>query len=497
VYLAAIREVLARGRQALVVVPEIALTPQLVARFESALGIAIAAYHSGLADGERLRVWLAARAGEASVSVGTRSAVFLPLAAPGRIVVDEEHDSSLKQQDGFRYHARDLAVYRAHAANVPVVLGSATPSLESLANVRAKRYRRLALDARAGGASLPALRLVDVRGQRLEAGLSNQLLAAIARHLDAGTQVLVFLNRRGFAPVMMCHACGAPLECKRCTARMTYHRARNRLLCHHCGAERPVPDTCPACGAAELTPLGKGTERLEVVLARHFPGVPLVRVDRDATRRRGRLAELMRDAASGAARILIGTQMLAKGHDFQALTLAAVVDADQGLYGADFRAAERMAQLIVQVAGRAGRGEQPGEVLIQTRHPDHPLLAELLRHGYAGFAERALAEREAANLPPYGSLALLRAEATQETHPRDFLTQAAERFAKIRDVHCLGPAPAPMLRRAGRYRYQILLEARERPQLQTALTHALPDIMALDSARRVRVSLDVDPADLG
>jgi len=496
VYLAAIREVMARGRQALVIVPEIALTPQLIRRFEAALGVPVAAYHSGMPDGERLSSWLAARSGTAGVIVGTRSAVFLPLAAPGLIVVDEEHDTSLKQQDGFRYHGRDLAVYRAHAAGVPVVLGSATPSLESLANVRSGRYRRLSLPARAGGASLPRLRLADVRGQRLDAGLSNRLIATAREHLDAGGQVLFFLNRRGFAPVMLCHACGDPVECRRCSARMTYHRGRDRLVCHHCGAERPVPETCPACGAGDLIGLGKGTERLEAVLAEHFPGVPMVRVDRDSTRRRGRLSELMEQAASGAARILVGTQMLAKGHDFKALTLAAIVDADQGLYGVDFRAPERMAQLIVQVAGRAGRGERGGEVLIQTRHPDHPLLAELLRSGYAGFADSALAEREAAELPPFGAQALVRAEATHEAPPRQFLDAAAQVFAGVPGVRCLGPAPAPMLRRAGRYRYQLLLEASERGTLQRVLTQAYPRALELPAARRVRVALDVDPVDL-
>ncbi|MGH8273866.1 MAG: primosomal protein N' [Gammaproteobacteria bacterium] len=497
VYLAAIRETLAQNRQALVLVPEIALTPQLVARFEAALGIPIAAYHSGLADGERLRVWLGAGAGETPVVIGTRSALFMPLVRPGLIVIDEEHDASLKQQDGFRYHARDLAVYRARELGTPIVLGSATPSFESLANVKAGRYHRLALAERAGGANPPALKRVDVRGQRMEAGLSNALLDAISRHLAAGDQVLVFLNRRGFAPIVLCNACGEPLACKRCSARLTWHRARDRLLCHHCGAERPLPDACPECGAPELVALGKGTERLETVLSERFPDIPVLRVDRDSTRRRGRLAELMTEAASGRARILVGTQMLAKGHDFQTLTLAVIVDADQGLYGVDFRAPERMAQLITQVAGRAGRGTRPGEVLIQTRHPDHPLLIELLQHGYTGFAERALTEREAEGLPPYGALALLRAEATKEAPPRNFLAAAAKLFNAARGLRVLGPAPAPMLRRAGRYRYQLLLEARDRTTLQNSLTRHYPKVLELPDARRVRVALDVDPADLG
>ncbi len=408
VYLAAIRDALTRGLQALVLVPEIALTPQLIARFEAALGIEIAAYHSGLADGERLTTWLAARSGRARVIVGTRSAVFLPLARPGLIVVDEEHDGSFKQQEGLRYHGRDLAVYRARELDMPVVLGSATPALESLANVRGGRYRRLTLPDRAGQAQAPSITLVDVSGQRLDAGLSNRLLATAREHLDAGGQVLFFLNRRGFAPVVLCHACGEPIECKRCSARMTYHRGHDRLLCHHCGAQRPVPATCPACGEPEqLLGLGKGTERLEAVLAGHFPGVVMVRVDRDTTRRRGQLDALMTAASNGTARILVGTQMLAKGHDFKALTLVAIVDADQGLYGVDFRAPERMAQLIVQVAGRAGRAERAGQVVIQTRQPEHDLFRNLLRGGYEGFAARALAERQSDALPPFGAQALI------------------------------------------------------------------------------------------
>lgn len=496
VYLAVIREVLARARQVLVIIPEIALTPQLVSRFEAALGLPAAAYHSGLADGERLRVWRAARAGELPVVIGTRSALFLPLARPGLIVVDEEQDASLKQQDGFRYHGRDLAVYRAQKLSVPIILGSATPSFESLANVKQGRYRHLTLSARAGGARPPAVKRIDVRGQRRRAGLSNALLEAIGRHLAAGGQVLVFLNRRGFAPLVACNACGEPLECSRCSARLTWHRRRNRLICHHCGAERRLPRACPDCGRDQLVALGQGTERLEDVLGEHFPDVGMVRVDRDSTRRRGRVAEIMTQAASGKARILVGTQMLAKGHDFKALTLVAVVDADQGLYGADFRSAERMAQLITQVSGRAGRGPAAGEVMIQTRHPDHPLLLELLQRGYAAFAERALAEREQASLPPYGALALIRAEGPKEPTPRNFLGAAARLFRGRKGLRVLGPAPAPMLRLAGRFRYHLLLEAGNRKTLQSALTECYPEVLALRAARRVRIALDVDPVDL-
>ena len=497
VYLAAIRDALKRGLQALVLVPEIALTPQLIARFEASLGIAIAAYHSGLSDGERLGTWLAARSGAARVIVGTRSAVFLPLARPGVIVVDEEHDASFKQQEGLRYHGRDLAVYRARELGVPVVLGSATPALESLANVNAGRYRKLALPERAGMARAPAITLIDVRGQRFDAGLSNRLLATAREHLDAGGQVLFFLNRRGFAPVVLCHACGDPIECKRCSARMTYHRGRDRLLCHHCGAQRPVPPKCPSCGEPEqLLGLGKGTERLEAVLGAHFPDVKMVRVDRDTTRRRGSLDALMSVAASGEARILVGTQMLAKGHDFKALTLVAIVDADQGLYGIDFRAPERMAQLIVQVSGRAGRADRAGQVVIQTRQPEHPLFHDLLRGGYERFAARALAERQTEALPPFGAQALVTAQAGREEAVREFLQKAANVLRSAPNIRCLGPAPAPMLRRAGRFRYQLLLEAGERSALHRALAAYYPRVLSLPEARRVRVALDVDPIDL-
>ncbi len=497
VYLAAIRDVLKRGLQVLVLVPEIALTPQLIARFEASLGIGIAAYHSGLSEGDRLRTWLAARSGAARVIVGTRSAVFLPLARPGLVVVDEEHDASFKQQEGLRYHGRDLAVYRARELGIPVVLGSATPALESLANASGGRYRKLVLPERAGMARAPTITLIDVRGQRFDAGLSNRLLATAKEHLDAGGQVLFFLNRRGFAPVVLCHACGDPIECKRCSARMTYHRGRDRLLCHHCGAQRPVPPRCPSCGEPEqLLGLGKGTERLEAVLASHFPDVNLVRVDRDTTRRRGSLDAMMAAAASGEARILVGTQMLAKGHDFRALTLVAIVDADQGLYGIDFRAPERMAQLIVQVSGRAGRADRAGQVVIQTRQPEHPLFHDLLRGGYERFAAHALAERQADALPPFGAQALITAQAGREESVREFLQKAANVLRSVDNVRCLGPAPAPMLRRAGRFRYQLLLEAGERSTLHRALAVYYPRVLALPEARRVRVALDVDPIDL-
>jgi primosomal protein N' (replication factor Y) len=502
VYLQLTSRVLARGENVLVLVPEISLTPQLVRRFERRLGSAVAVLHSGLSEGEREQAWQQARSGAARVVIGTRSAVLGPVAQLGLILVDEEHDGSFKQQDGFRYSARDLAVVRgqrvAGGRGCPVVLGSATPSLESLRNARDGRYQLLHLKQRAGGARLPQLDLLDIRAQPLQAGLSPVLLRELETTLAAGDQALVFLNRRGFAPVLTCYACGWLSDCPRCDARQTLHAGSRLLWCHHCGAQRRVPEVCPECGSGELHPLGQGTERLEQVLRARFPDYPLLRIDRDATRRKGSLERLLREARSGAAALLVGTQMLAKGHHFPRVTLVGVLDIDGGLFGADFRAAERMAQLVLQVAGRAGRGEAPGRVLIQTRFPEHPLLQTLVRQGYPAFAEAALAERREAELPPYSHQALLRAEAAQAEPPNRFLAEVAELAAArpSAEVALWGPVPAPMERRAGRYRAHLLLQAATRRPLHELLTRLLPGVRELPSARRVRWSLDVDPVDL-
>jgi primosomal protein N' (replication factor Y) (superfamily II helicase) len=492
VYLQVIAEALQQGRQALVLVPEISLTPQLLERFSARFG-AVAVYHSGLSDGERLAVWLAARDGRVPVVIGTRSAVFLPLKNPGVIVVDEEHDTSFKQQDGFRYSARDIAVVRAQRQAIPIVLGSATPSLESLHNVDQLRYTSVTLPERAGNARHPSMRLLDIRGRQLDEGLSDLLLSAMRRHLSADGQVLLFLNRRGYAPTVMCHACGETLQCARCDARLTLH-GNHRLQCHHCGAERALPAHCNQCGAADFAHMGQGTQRIERALERLFPDVGIARIDRDSTRRKGSLETLLESVHNGSYRILVGTQMLAKGHDFPDVTLVGILDADQGLFGVDFRASERMAQLIVQVAGRAGRAQRPGEVLIQTHHPDHPLLTHLVREGYGSFACAVLAERRVAGLPPYAAMAVLRAEAATATPPGVFLETVKSILAPHcgRQVQILGPAPAPMERRAGRYRAQLLLLASQRALLQQALTTALPALGGLKEARRVRWSIDID-----
>ena len=495
VYLQAVLDCLAAGRQALVLVPEIGLTPQTLQRFRARHGVPVLALHSGLADGERARAWLAMARGEAQVLVGTRSAVFTPLPRAGLIVVDEEHDGSYKQQDGIRYHARDLALVRAQALGVPVLLGSATPSLESLHNALSKRYRLARLPQRAGGATPARVRVVDVRKRPLEHGLSAEAMAAIAACLARGEQALVFKNRRGYAPVLLCHDCGWSATCSRCDAAMTVHGAGRTLVCHHCGARGRRPLACPDCGGLGLQPQGIGTERLEEVLAARFPGERLLRIDRETTRRRGALEQQLASLGDGPC-LLVGTQMLAKGHDLPRLTLVVVVGVDEGLHSADFRAGEKLAQLLVQVAGRAGRAQWPGEVLLQTHHPDHPLLGTLLAGGYPAVAALALAEREAAGFPPFTFLAMLRAEAIREGDVQEFLAQARAAFPEGADVEATAPMPAPMARRAGRSRGQVLVTGRQRPALQSALTRWLPLLYELKSARRVRWSIDVDPVDL-
>ena len=525
VYLQLAERQLQRGRGVLVLVPEIGLTPQLVGRFAARFpAVPLAVLHSGLGDADRLAAWRAALAGQARLVIGTRSAVFAPLPAAGLIIVDEEHDASFKQQEGgFRYSARDLALVRARLLGIPVVLGSATPSLESLANVAAGRLTRLRLPERAGAANPPTLRLLDLRGEHVHAGLSTTAVSAIERHLAADGQVLVYINRRGYAPTLACTACGWVAPCLACDARLTVYRQAGRLRCHHCGADRELPRQCPQCGYAVKT-VGQGTERVEETLAANFPGIGIARLDRDVVRRNDELESVVSRVASGAARILVGTQMVAKGHDFPALTLVVVLNADQGLFSTDFRAAERLAQTLVQVAGRAGRASRPGEVLIQTEYPEHPLLAGLLAGGYDAFAEAALEERRHAAWPPYSRLAALRVSAQRAEQAIDFLERArdaaeallgglpaaaagaranAAPTARGHDpgrvhsaVRLLGPAPAAMARRANRHHAQLLLESSERAALHQLLDRWLPQLEALPEARRVRWALDVDPLEL-
>ena len=502
VYLQLIRHCLEAGKQALVLIPEINLGPQTVERFARRFNARIALLHSGVNDRERLDAWLAARDGEADIVIGTRSALFTPLKNPGLIIVDEEHDASYKQQEGLRYHARDLALVRARQEHLPIVLGSATPSLESLHNAHAGRYALLKLTQRAGGAQQPRFLRLDVKSLPLDAGISGPLQQAIRQTLEAGQQVLVFLNRRGFAPTLLCHDCGWISQCPRCDARMTLHQRHNELRCHHCGhVERP-PRNCPECNQVDLRPVGAGTERAEERLALLFPQFPVLRIDRDSTSRKGAMDKLFATINKGEPCILVGTQMLAKGHHFPRVTLVAILDADGGLFSADFRASERMAQLTVQVAGRAGRAEEPGKVIIQSHLADHPLLVQLTEQGYPAFAEQALSERRGAGLPPFAHLALLRGEAHKPGQAEAFLDDActyAEQLCaelKLNGIELLGPVPAPMERRAGRFRAQLLLQCSSRAPLHKLLAHWLPVLEAMPAGRAVRWSLDVDPIDL-
>jgi primosomal protein N' (replication factor Y) (superfamily II helicase) len=497
VYLNAIAQTLARGEQALVLVPEIALTPQLLARFRDRFDTPPAVIHSGLNDGERFAAWRRARSGAARVVIGTRSAVFVPLANPGLIVIDEEHDASFKQQEGFRYSARDLAIVRAQRLKIPVMLGSATPSLESLARAQRQPDTLLSLPQRAAEARPPQLSLIDLRKNATTQGIAMPALQAMRRHLDAGNQVLLFLNRRGYAPVLFCPECGWGARCTRCDAYLTVHRNASDLSCHHCGAQHRAIEQCPSCDAS-VKPVGQGTERIEETVERLFPDAPLARIDRDSIRRKGELEAALARIDSNEVRILVGTQMLTKGHHFPNVTLVVVLNADQGLFSVDFRASERLAQTIVQVAGRAGRAERAGEVLIQTEYPSHPLLTLLLQGGYQAFATGALTEREQTAWPPFARIALLRADATQAAAPMKFLHAAAAlaRGQATRDVRILGPATAPMERRAGRYRAQLLLHAATHSPVQRLMSEWIPALEALPEARQVRWSIDVDPVEL-
>lgn len=498
VYLRLVEAALAQGRQSLVLVPEIGLTPQLVGRFRARFDVPLAILHSDMSANERHCAWHMARSGGAPIIIGTRSAVFTPMAQPGMIIVDEEHDASFKQQDGFRYHARDLAVFRARQYGIPVILGSATPSLESVYNAKNNKYQVLKLPERAGKAQSPSTQIIDLRRQTIDAGLSEPLLRQIHECLASESQVLLFLNRRGYAPVLICHQCGWSAACERCDAHMTLHARNQRLCCHHCGAERTPPRYCPNCGEAELRVAGEGTERVEQALQRHFPGIPIIRIDRDTTRRRGEMQTKLEQIQRGEHRILIGTQMLSKGHDFPEVTLVGIINVDHGLYSTDFRATERLAQLIVQVSGRAGRADKPGKVALQTHLPTHPLLETLLSGGYELFCSAALEERRITGLPPYRHMALLRAEGVEHNAALKFLesVRSTNLLSNSPELEVWGPAPAPMERRDGRYRAQLLLIAKQRSLLRTQLKTCIQWLRAAPKVRKVRWALDVDPIDL-
>ncbi|MGH8691326.1 MAG: primosomal protein N' [Burkholderiales bacterium] len=494
VYLDLIARVLERGMQALVLVPEISLTPQLEGRFREAFPETnLALMHSGLEDIARTGAWLAAARGEAGIVLGTRLAVLAPLPKLALVVVDEEHDASFKQQEGLRYSARDAAVYRAKLAGCPVVLGSATPALETWHNAAQGRYERLDLPERASpGARLPAVRTLDVRQEPPEQGFCKSLITAVADRLARREQSLIFINRRGYAPVLACEACGWTAGCERCSARLVLHATDRRLRCHHCGAEAPIPRACPTCGNVDLKPMGRGTQRVEETLAARFPGARIVRIDRDSARRRAELARTLEGIRRGEGDILVGTQLLAKGHDFPGLTLVGVLNADSALVSTDYRAPERLFAVLAQVAGRAGRRERPGEVLVQTRYPGHPLFAALARHDFAGFAEGQLEERRRAGFPPLVFEAALRAEAAKLDTALAFLKNAATLIRPPKDVHVFDPVPHLLTRRAGLERAQLVMQSPSRQALQEFLGSMSKKLFET-APRQVRWHFDVDP----
>ena len=511
VYLRAAQPVLAKGGQVLFMVPEINLTPQLEQSLRARLAAMVgdgglAVLHSGLADGERLRAWLSVQRGQARVLLGTRLSIFTPMPELGLIIVDEEHDTSYKQQEGLRYSARDLAVWRAHDRGIPVVLGSATPSLESWAHAERGSYLKLSLEHRAREVELPSVRLVDTRRLAMQQGFSPQLVEAIQKRLERGEQSLVFLNRRGYAPVLNCGSCGWVSQCPRCTAYTVLHRAgarRNYLQCHHCGFQARVPASCPDCGDQDLHPMGRGTQRVEEYLAELFPEARIARIDADSTRLKGSAEALFAKVHAGEVDILVGTQMVAKGHDFANLGLVGVLNADAMLFAQDFRAPERLFAQLMQVAGRAGRHVQGGEVIIQTDYPEQPVYQALTRHDFVGFARYGLAEREAVGLPPYAFQALLTAEARELAVALEFLAQARALpeqsptdYPTVQAITLYDPVPLRVVRVANVERAQLLVESAGRPALQAFLarwTAALPE---LAGGRRVRWQLEVDPLEI-
>ncbi|WP_105166651.1 primosomal protein N' [Pseudoalteromonas sp. T1lg23B] len=495
VYLQSLERVLQSGMQALILVPEIGLTPQTVNRFRRRFpDTPIDLWHSNLTDNERLHTWRRAEKGSCALVIGTRSSIFLPFKSLGMIIVDEEHDGSFKQQEGLRYHARDLAAYRCASQSIPLVLGTATPALETLQKAINGKYQLLTLSQRAQTTTDNQFLLVDMKGQSEQFGFSPNTLQHIEVTLKRAKQVMVFLNRRGYAPTLLCHECGWLSQCNHCSASSTYHKAMSRLVCHHCGQQSFVPPQCPDCGSTQIMPAGLGTEQLESFLSERFPDTPLSRIDRDTTRKKGALEDALADINQGGARILVGTQMLAKGHHFADVSLVVILDVDSGLYSSDFRATEHMAQLITQVAGRAGRSGEAGKVLLQTHFPEHPLLQDLVNNGYQDFARYALKEREEALLPPFSHLAILRAQATNAQLVFDFLSDLVPATPYC-GIQLLGPIPAPMERMAGKYRYQLHIQASERMVLHNYIAQLMAYISEHKLANRVRWSIDIDPMD--
>ncbi|QIM67034.1 primosomal protein N' [Mannheimia granulomatis] len=503
VYLQLIEEVLKRGEQVLVLVPEIGLTPQTVQRFKARFNVEMDVLHSNMNEMERLNAWLRAKNGESAIVIGTRSALFTQFYKLGAIILDEEHDSSFKQQDGWRYHARDLAVLRAKNGDIPIVLGSATPSLESIQNAQNGKFVELALTARAGNAQLANQQIIDLKTQRITAGLSERLLSMMKMHLEQGNQVMLFLNRRGFAPVLLCHECGWICECEACNKPFTYHQKQRVLRCHHCAGQKVIPRQCGHCGSTNLITTGIGTEQLEQVLNEQFPTYQVTRIDRDSTARKGTLENHLKDIREGKSQILIGTQMLAKGHHFPNVTLVAIVNVDSALFSTDFRAEERLAQLYLQVAGRAGRAEKKGEVVLQTHYPEHPLLTTLLEQGYAAFAQEALKMRKLMSLPPFTSQVLFRATGKDHAQTLTVLEQLQDYFLQkiqqynLQGVQILPPFSAPMAKKAGHYRWLLLIQHPTRTVLQRLLDFFDVERESLLVPTNIRLSVDIDPQEIG
>ncbi len=495
VYLQVIAQVLAANRQVLVLVPEIGLTPQLLTRFTARFREPMVVIHSHLNDTERQQAWQLAHDDEVKLVIGTRSAIFTPMPALGLIVIDEEHDASLKQMDGVRYSARDTALMRAQAASIPIVLGSATPSLESLHNCTLKKYTLLTLGQKALSKTPLHYQILDIRNQVLQHGLASSTLAIINEHLQQNNQVLVFINRRGFSPVLLCHQCGWMADCRACDSHLTLHRGINRLMCHHCGLTQVIPHHCQSCHGRELLPVGVGTQRVHDFLSQQFPDTIVLRVDRDEVARKHALDERLARIGSGEAQLIVGTQMLAKGHHFPRLTLVVVLDADNGFYNQDFRALERLGQLLTQVAGRAGRAECPGQVIIQTHLPQHPLLNLLVQKGFDPFAQSLLAMRQQAAMPPWHYLAVMRVQGNNQAKLLHFL-HAIKDYLDPAGITVLGPAPAPLAKKAGLHRMQLLMKSSSRKKLHSSLTH-MRNWLATDKiGNSVRWNIDVDPADL-
>ena len=499
VYLQATAKALEENKQVLVLVPEIALTPQTLNRFARRFSCKIAVYHSGLNDRERAAAWLTMRSGEASIMLGTRSSIATPMKRPGLIIVDEEHDNSYKQQEGLRYSARDLAITRAQRLNIPIILGSATPSLESLHNAQTGKYQLSKLTERNGGGKMGEIIFIDTRKKLLEGGLSDSAIEAISASLSKNKQVLVFLNRRGYAPQLLCHDCGWHYECPQCDAKLTYHKKAHILRCHHCEFSCKPSDRCQRCGSKQIQTVGAGTEQCEETLQRLFDNVPLIRIDRDTTNTANRLSSSLEKIHQNKSAIIVGTQMLAKGHHFPNLETVVILDIDSGLYSTDFRGLEKTLQLLTQVAGRAGRESSSGKVYIQTHLPDHPLLLSWQAQGYPAAAEHMLAERRLRSLPPFGFLASIGADSPQPNAAQLFLKQVRQQLMhtasalKLEELEIIGPFPALMERRAGRHRAHVLLKATQRRALQRCLRQSMPLIEQLPKKSDLRWQVDVDP----